>query len=242
MEPITTTTLGLFAHYRPVLLALPQGGCRAVASFLDACSPQELSERLEGAGLLYRHPHWGPAVSELLSVGLDQPTLSGLPAELFRWNPEAAIVVEPLRLVMLQNSDGEYLELDLRLRSETALLSGRCGTPALMQRLRDQGNLWWSTGKGEPIDTREHGSMDPEDEQAWRTIIEESGLAPVEPAEALMALDDFADGAIDFCYSDPFLQSMATTLDMPQEYLEAWQAEGAGVIVDVGDLKIQGYC
>jgi len=43
MEPITTTTLGLFAHYRPVLLALPQGGCRAVASFLDASSPQELS-------------------------------------------------------------------------------------------------------------------------------------------------------------------------------------------------------
>ena len=57
-----------------------------------------------------------------------------------------------------------------------------------------------------------------------------------------MALDDFADGAIDFCYSDSFLQSMATTLDMPLEYLEAWQAEGAGVIVDVGDLKIQGYC
>ena len=171
MEPKTTTTLGLFAHYRPVLLALPQGGCRAVASFLYACSPQELSERLEGAGLLYRHPHWGPAVSELLSVALDQPTLSGLPAELFRWNPEAAIVVEPLRLVMLQDSDGEYRELDLRLRSETALLSGRCGTPALMQRLRDQGNLWWSTDKGEPIDTREHGSMDPEDEQAWWTII-----------------------------------------------------------------------
>ena len=42
-----------------------------------------------------------------------------------------------------------------------------------------------------------------------------------------MALDDFADGAIDFCYSDPFLQSMATTLDMPQEYLEAWQAGGS---------------
>jgi hypothetical protein len=102
MGPITTTTLGLFAHYRPVLLAMPQGGCLTVATFLDAGSPQELSERLEGAGLLYRHPHWGPAVSELLGVALDQPTLSGLPAELFPWNSEATIVVEPLRLMMLQ--------------------------------------------------------------------------------------------------------------------------------------------
>ncbi len=64
----------------------------------------------------------------------------------------------------------------------------------------------------------------------------------MEPAEVLMALDDFADGAIDFCYSEPFLQSMATTLNMLQEYVLAWQADGSGVIVDVGDLKIQGYC
>jgi len=29
---------------------------------------------------------------------------------------------------------------------------------------------------------------------------------------------------------------------MPLEYLEAWQAEGDEVIVDVGDEKIQGFC
>jgi hypothetical protein len=111
-----------------------------------------------------------------------------------------------------------------------------------MQRLKNQGNLWWITGKGDPIDTRELGSMDLEDEQTWRSIIEESGLAPVEPGEALMALGIFADAAIDFCYSDTFLEPVSTTPDMPQEYIEAWQAEGAGVIVDVGDLKIQRYC
>ena len=242
MAIATTTTLGLFAHYRPVLLALPSGGCRAVATFLGASSPQELAEQLDGAGLLYRHPHWGNAVRELLTVALDQPTLSGLTAELFSWNPDATVTVEPLRLLLLQEQEGEFLELDLRLRSAAALLPGRCCTLALMQRLRQQGNLWWSTGKGDPIDAREPGSMDPEDERAWQAIIEESGLEPVAPAQLLMALDDFADGAIDFRYSEPFLQSMAKTLSMPREYLEAWQAEGDGVIVDVGDLKIQGYC
>lgn len=236
------TSLGLFAHYRPVVLALPRGGGEAVATFLGATTPEDLSAQLDDAGLLYRHQHWGAAVSQLLDVSLDHATLTGIPAQLFRWNPAAEISVEPLSLSLLREADGEYLELDLRLRSDHALLASPITTPALLARLREQGNLWWSTGKGDPIDAREHGSMNPEDEAAWRSIMHDAGLDPLPPAELLMALDDFADGAIDFRYSEPFLHSMAETLSMPQEYLEAWQAKGSGVIVDVGDLKIQGYC
>ncbi len=242
MATATTTTLGLFAHYRPVVLALPPGGGLAVATFLGAKTAKELSAQLDEAGLLYRHHLWGAAVSRLLEVALDHATLTGLPAELFRWNPEACVEVEPLSLELKQNQEGECLEMDVRFRSEKALLPGTMATPAMLERLRQQGNLWWSTGKGDPIDGREPGSMDPEDEATWRMIVAESGLQSVAPADLLMALDDFADGAIDFCYSDLFLQSMATTLSMPKEYLEAWQAERDGVIVDVGDLKIQGYC
>jgi hypothetical protein len=64
----------------------------------------------------------------------------------------------------------------------------------------------------------------------------------VRPVELVRGLDEFSDCAIDFRYSDAFLQSMAQTLSMPLEYLEAWQAEGDEVIVDVGDEKIQGFC
>ncbi len=239
---MASETLGLFAHYRPVVLALPPGGCRAVAAFLGVASLEALSIQLEEAGLLYRHHHWGEVVSQLLIAELDHATLNGVSQQLFRWNPSATVVVEPLSLELKQHREGECLEFDVRFRSEHALLPGPRATPALLERLREQGNLWWSTGKGDPIDAREPDSMDPDDEEAWRLIIAESGLEPLDPAELLMALDDFADGAIDFCYSEPFLQSMATTLLMPQEYLEAWQAERDGVIVDVGDLKIQGYC
>lgn len=242
MATATTTTLGLFAHYRPVVLALPPGGGQAVAAFLGTETAEELSAQLDGGGLLYRHQHWGPAVIQLLDASLDHATLTGIPAQLFCWNPDAAVAVEPLSVSLLREGDGEYLELDLRLRSDQALLAGPMATPALLARLREHGNLWWSTGKGDPIDAREPGSMHPEDEAAWQAIMNESDLEPVHPSDLLMALDDFADGAIDFCYSEPFLQSMAKTLSMPQEYLEAWQDEGCGVIVDVGDLKIQGYC
>jgi len=234
--------LGLFAHYRPVVLALPPGGRRAVAAFFGFESAEEFLVHLDGAGLLYRHQHWGRAVNQLLDVSLDQATLEGIPAMLFDWNPNAAITVEPLSLSLLQRGDGEYMEFDLRLRCGQALRAGPKSTPALMSRLREQGNLWWSTGKGDPIDDREAGSMDPEDEAAWAAIMNDSGLEAVKPSDLLIALDDFADGALDFRYSDVFLQSMATTLSMPQEYLEAWQEQGCGVIVDVGDLKIQGYC
>ena len=68
------------------------------------------------------------------------------------------------------------------------------------------------------------------------------GLTDVSPAELVIALDEFADCAIDFRYSDSFLESMALQLGMHTEYLEALQQEGCGVITDVGDLKIQGYC
>lgn len=41
-------TLGLFAHYRPVVMALPPGGCQAVAAFLAAESADALAIQLEG--------------------------------------------------------------------------------------------------------------------------------------------------------------------------------------------------
>jgi hypothetical protein len=238
----TNQSLGLFAHYRPVVLALPARGCEAVAAFLGAESVNALVIQLEAAGLLYRHQHWGSAVSQLLHAALDEPMLNGLPEQLFRWNPEAKVVVEPLRLALKQGPEEESLELDVRFRSDHALLAGPLATPALVSRLRNQGNLWWSTGKGDPIDGREQGSMDSGDEYAWAEIIAVLGLTDVSPAELVVALDEFADCAIDFRYSDSFLEAMALKLGMHTEYLEAWQQEGCGVITDVGDLKIQGYC
>lgn len=68
------------------------------------------------------------------------------------------------------------------------------------------------------------------------------GLTDVSPAELVIALDEFADCAIDFLYSDSCLEAMALELGMHSEYLEAWQQEGCDVIIDVDDLKIQGYC
>ena len=120
----TNQNLGLFAHYRPVVLALPAGGCGAVAAFLGAESVDTLVIQLEAAGLLYRHQHWGAAVSQLLHAELDEPMLNGLPEQLFRWNPEAKVVVEPLRLVLNQGPEEESLELDVRFRSDHALLAG----------------------------------------------------------------------------------------------------------------------
>ena len=248
-------TIGLFVHYRPVVLALPTGGCQAVARYLGFEDSDLLQQSLDGAGLLYRHPVLGPAVASLLLVEPAEATLGGVlhqslmqfnapthRPQVFRWNPEAVVEVEPISL-RLEISDGaELLELDLRMRSEAALLAGAHCPPALISRLKEQGNLWWAYGKGEEMDGREHDSMDPVEESAWAEIIEQMGLPDLRPVELVRALDDFSDCAIDFRYSDEFLQSMAKHLAMPQEYLEAWQAEGDEVIVDVGDDKIQGFC
>ena len=84
--------------------------------------------------------------------------------------------------------------------------------------------------------------MEPAEEAAWRTILDQMDLPGIAPVELVKGLDEFADCAIEFRYSDAFLQSMAKPLLMPMEYLEAWQAEGDQVIVDVGDDKIQGFC
>lgn len=250
-----TTTIGLFAHYRPVVLALPAGGIQAVAQYLGFESQKTLDQALEGAGLMYQHPQLGSAVASLLAVEPAEATLGGVlhqslmrldnltyRPEIFRWNPEAEVTVEPISLRLDASNGGESLELDLRLRSEQALLPGAHCPEALLRKLRQQGNLWWSYGKGEDIDGREHDSMEPQEEADWAEIIAQMGLSRIEPIQLVRALDEFADCAIDFRYSDAFLQSMAQTLSMPMEYLEAWQAEGDGVIVDVGDEKIQGFC
>ena len=248
-------TIGLFVHYRPVVLALPTGGCQAVARYLGFEDSDLLQQALDGAGLLYRHPVLGPAVASLLFVEPAEATLGGVlhqslmqvnalthRPQVFQWNPDAVVDVEPISL-RLEISDGaELLELDLRMRSEAALLPGAHCPPALVSKLKEQGNLWWAYGKGEEMDGREHDSMDPAEESAWAEILEQMGLLDVSPVELVRALDEFSDCAIDFRYSDAFLQSMAQTLSMPLEYLEAWQAEGDEVIVDVGDEKIQGYC
>ena len=248
-------TIGLFVHYRPVVLALPTGGCQAVARYLGFEDSDLLQQALDGAGLLYRHPVLGPAVASLLFVEPAEATLGGVlhqslmqfneptqRPQLFRWNPEAVVDVQPISL-RLEISDGaELLELDLRMRSEAALLAGAHCPQALIRKLKEQGNLWWAYGKGEEMDGREHDSMDLVEEAAWAEIIEQMGLTDLRPVELVRALDDFSDCAIDFRYSNVFLQSMARHLAMPQEYLEAWQAEGDEVIVDVGDEKIQGFC
>ena len=250
-----SNTIGLFVHYRPVVLALPTGGCQAVARYLGFENSDLLQQAVDGAGLLYRHPELGPAVASLLHVESAETTLGGVlhqslmqvnalthRPQVFQWNPEAVVDVEPISL-RLEISDGaELLELDLRMRSEAALLAGAHCPPALISKLKEQGNLWWAYGKGEEMDGREHDSMDPAEESAWAEILEQMGLPHIRPVELVRALDDFSDCAIDFRYSDAFLQSMAKTLAMPLEYLEAWQAEGDEVIVDVGDEKIQGYC
>lgn len=248
-------TIGLFVHYRPVVLSLPAGGCNAVAGFLGYTTTQELQADLDEAGLLYQHPELGPAVASLLTVELAESTLSGVLHQslmrlesltqrphIFQWNPEARILVEPISLQLDASEDGEYLELDLRMRSDNALLSGSQCPPSLIHKLKEQGNLWWSYGKGEDIDGREHDSMEPDEEKAWGKILEDMTLSSLQPIDLVRALDDFADCAIDFRYSDSFLQAMASTLAMPLEYLEAWQAEGDNIIADVGDDKIQGFC
>ena len=250
-----SNTIGLFVHYRPVVLALPTGGCQAVARYLGFEDSDLLQQAVDSAGLLYRHPELGPAVASLLQVEPAETTLGGVlhqslmhfdalthRPQVFQWNPDAVVDVEPISL-RLEISDGiELLELDLRMRSEAALLPGAHCPPALISKLKEQGNLWWAYGKGEEMDGREHDSMDPAEESAWAEILEQMELPHIRPVELVRALDDFSDCAIDFRYSDAFLQSMAKTLAMPLEYLEAWQAEGDEVIVDVGDDKIQGYC
>lgn len=250
-----SNTIGLFVHYRPVVLALPSGGSQAIARYLGFDDSDLLQQALDNAGLLYRHPELGSAVASLLQVEQAEATLGRVlhqslmqakalthRPEVFQWNPEAVVDVEPISL-QLDISDGaELLELDLRLRSEAALLPGAHCPQVLISKLKEQGNLWWAYGKGEEMDGREHDSMDPAEVSAWTEILEQMGLPHIRPVELVRALDDFSDCAIDFRYSEAFLQSMAKTLSMPLEYLEAWQAEGDGVIVDVGDDKIQGYC
>ncbi len=250
-----TGTIGLFVHYRPVVLALPAGGCQAVASFLGYATVEELQAALDDAGLLYQHRQLGPAVASLLSVELAEATLEGVlhqslmrldaltqRPQIFRWNPEARVVVEPLSLQLDTSEDTELLVLDVRMRAENALHTGAHCPPALMNKLKEQGNLWLAYGKGEELDGRDHDSMEPAEEAAWRTILDQMDLPGIEPVALVRALDEFADCAIDFGYSDALLQSMAKTLLMPMEYLEAWQAEGQELIIDVGDNKIQGFC
>lgn len=161
--------------------------------------------------------------------------------QVFQWNPEAQIAVEPISLELQLDRGAEYLALDLRsMRSETALMPGAHCPPVMISKLKEHGNLWWLYG--ETMNEEEHDSMEPAEEAAWAAILQEMGLSHLRPIDLVRALDEFADCAIDFRYSDAFLQSMAQTLSMPLEYLEAWQAEGDGVIVDVGDDKIQGFC
>jgi hypothetical protein len=247
-------TIGLFVHYRPMVLALPAGGCQAVASFLGYSAVADLQKDLDRAGLLYQHPQLGQAVTSLLSVEFAESTLGGVlhqslmrfdsltkRPQIFQWNTEADVVVEPISLALDVSSGVDQLELDLRMHSEHALLPGAHCPPALISKLKEQGNLWWTYGKGEELDGRAYDSMDPAETIAWSKILEQMGLADIKPIDLVKALDEFADCAIDFCYSEVFLQWMAKTLAMPLEYFEAWQAEGDGVIVDVGDDKIQGY-
>ena len=101
-----------------LICALPSGGpgspgrvCLAVASFLGYATVEELQAALDGAGLLYQHPELGPAVAGLLSVELAEATLEGVlhqslmrldaltqRPQIFRWNSEAQVLVQPLQL------------------------------------------------------------------------------------------------------------------------------------------------
>lgn len=250
-----TDTIGLFVHYRPVVLALPTGGCGAVANFLGFSNPERLQAALDDAGLLFRHPDFGDIATRLLSIELAESTLGGVlhqslmriqsltkRPQIFRWNLEASISVEPVSLRLQISNEAELLRFDVRMRSKDALFAGAHCPPALIRKLKEQGNLWWVYGKGEEMDGREYDSMEPSEHAEWALIIEQMGLPSIQPAELVRALDEFADCAIDFRYSDLFLESMAKYLSMPLEYFEAWQAEGDSVIVDVGDDKIQGFC
>jgi len=250
-----TNTIGLFVHYRPVVLALPAGGCKAVATYLGYSTLQELQADLAAANLLYQHPELGNAVTNLLSVEPAESTLGGVlhqslmrmdtitqRPQIFRWNLDAQIVIEPISLKLEESEEAELLVLDLRMRSQEALLAGAHCPSALINKLKEQGNLWWAYGKGEEMDGREYNSMEPAEQEAWAQILKQMDLPGIQPVDLVKALDEFADCAIDFRYSEAFLQSMASSLSMPLEYLEAWQAEGDGVIVDVGDDKVQGFC
>ena len=73
-----TDTIGLFVHYRPVVLALPTGGCGAVANFLGFNNPERLQVALDDAGLLFRHPDFGDIATRLLSIELAESTLGGV--------------------------------------------------------------------------------------------------------------------------------------------------------------------
>jgi len=73
-----TETIGLFVHYRPVVLALPAGGCQAVAGYLEFNNPDKVQQALDSAGLLYRHPVLGPAVTSLLHVEPAETTLEAV--------------------------------------------------------------------------------------------------------------------------------------------------------------------
>ena len=48
-------TIGLFVHYRPVVMALPAGGFQAVATHLGCTTVEELQLVLEGTGLPYQN-------------------------------------------------------------------------------------------------------------------------------------------------------------------------------------------
>jgi hypothetical protein len=251
-----TETIGLFVHYRPVVLALPPGGCRVVARYLGFENQDLLQQALDGAGLLYRHPELGPAVSSLLHAKPAESTIECVlhqslmsidslthRPQVFQWNPEAEVLVEPIS-IKLSTSDGtEVLELDLRMRSESALMPGAHCPPALIHKLKEQGNLWWTYGKGEELDGRERDSMDPAEESEWASILEQMGLTHVRPVELVKALDEFSDCAIDFHYSDAFIQSWSENcriLRMSRGIHYTYKSDW--VIVDVGDDKIQGFC
>ena len=57
--------------------------------------------------------------------------------QMIRWNSEAQVLVEPLNLKLDASEDTELLVLDVRMRSEKALLSGAHCPPALMNKLRE---------------------------------------------------------------------------------------------------------
>lgn len=249
-----TDTIGLFVHYRPVVLALPAGGCGAVANFLGFGNPEQLQATLDDAGLLFQHHGLSDIAARLLCIEPAESTLGGVlhqslmriqsltkRPQIFRWNQEASILVEPLSLQLEISNEAELLRFDLRMRSKEALFAGAHCPLVLIKKLKEQGNLWWAYGKGEETDGREYDSMEPAEQAEWALIIEEMGLPSIQPAELVRALDEFADCAIDFRYSNLFLESMAQYLSMPLEYLEAWQAQGDDIIVDVGDDKIQGF-
>lgn len=96
-------TIGLFVHYRPGVLALPAGGCQAVAAYLGFDNADLLQQALDSTGLLYRHPELGLAVSSLLHVEPAETTLGDVlhqslmrlneltyRPQVFQWNSSCA--------------------------------------------------------------------------------------------------------------------------------------------------------